>query len=205
MDSTESVTRGRERLVTMNQIVAWNLGYYRREAKMTQQEVAEPLGWTARAVSEAERSWESGRTREFDAQLLADLAIIFGVPVVAFFLPPEGAAGEGLHFADPAGDPRTMTDLMWLALHDSDDESATLTAYRRRYRAASHRYLDGHWPEEVARWFEPATDESALADRIIMIRSKAAAVRDEAAVIVRDSADALDAIADALEKRGGHA
>jgi transcriptional regulator with XRE-family HTH domain len=194
MDPTERAAEGRPRLVTMNQIVAWNMAWYRHEAKMTQQDVGEYLGWTARTVSEAERSWESGRTREFDAQLLTDLAIIFGVPVVAFFLPPEGEDAEGLHFADPAGDPRSMTDLMWLAMHDlGEDEHPALTAYRRRLRAAHSRYLDAHWAEESARYLDPVTDESLMEDRIALLESKIA--------IMRDALAAFEELPAAMRKR----
>ncbi len=168
------------RLVTMNQIVAWNIAWYRHAAGMTQQQVAERLGWPHNKVSEAERSWDGKRTREFDAQMLADLAAVFGIPVVAFFLPPLDDAGADLWFRAPDGEPRTMTDLMWLAMHDNDDESPALDAYRQRFRVQALQYTDKGWPAEVERWFTIPGQAEAMADRAAALRARAAGSRDAA-------------------------
>jgi transcriptional regulator with XRE-family HTH domain len=164
----------------VNQIVAWNIAWYRRAAGMTQLEVAERLGWPHNKVSEAERSWDGKRTRQFDAQLLADLADVFGIPVVAFFLPPITDDGPELYFPAPDGDPRTMTDLMWLAMHDSDDQSPALDAYRRRFRIQAQKYTDKGWPAEVERWFTIPGQAEAMADRAAALRARAAGSRDAA-------------------------
>ena len=168
------------RLVTINQVVAWNIAWYRRAAGMTQQQVADLLGWPHNKVSEAERSWDGKRTREFDAQMLADLAAVFGIPVVAFFLPPLDDAGAGLCFRAPDGEPRTMTDLMWLAMHDNDDESPALDAYRRRFRIQAQQYTDKGWPAEVERWFTLPGQAAAMEDRAAALRARAAGSRDAA-------------------------
>jgi transcriptional regulator with XRE-family HTH domain len=194
--ATANGTTGKPRLVTVNQVVAWNMAYYRRAAGMKQQDVADRLGWTARTVSEAERSWDSQRTREFDAQLLADLAAVFGVPVMAFFLPPEGHDGQDLFFPDPAGEPLDMTALMWLALHDRPDESEVLTAYRRRLRDVTTQLLDPQWAAEVARWLDRGGDKAAIADRAAALRTKAAAAQETAAALAAE----MNMLADELEK-----
>jgi len=171
----------RQRLVTVNQVVAWNIAWYRREAGMTQQQVADLLGWPQNKVSEAERSWDGKRTREFDAQLLAELAIVFGIPVVAFFLPPL-VDDTAIAFPDQAGDPRTMTELMWLVMHDSDDKSPALTAYRRRFRIQVQHYLGDDWLQEGDRWFAVPGEADVLADRAEALRARAANSRDAAAL-----------------------
>jgi transcriptional regulator with XRE-family HTH domain len=188
MDSTESVTVGKRRLVTMNQIVAWNMAWYRREAGMTQQQVGDHLGWTARAVSEAERSWDSGRTREFDAQLLADLAAIFEVPVIAFFLPPDETDGE-LRYPSPgsAGE-LDMTDLMWIVMHDNDSEGPAMEAFRTRILTAARARLTPEWAEEVARWLKKVTPDSFIEDQAAIWESEEASLersRDRAGQMAR--------------------
>jgi transcriptional regulator with XRE-family HTH domain len=168
------------RLVTVNQIVAWNISWYRRAAGMTQQQVADLLDWPHNKVSEAERSWDGKRTRQFDAQLLAELAGVFGIPIVAFFLPPLDDAGADLRFPSSDGEPRTMTDLMWLAMHDSDDQSPVLDAYRQRFRVQAQQYTDKGWPAEVERWFTIPGQAEAMADRAAALRARAAGSRDAA-------------------------
>src|SRR5262249_27531200 len=51
-----------ERRVTISQLVAYNLGFFRRAAGIDQRKMGELLGWSAASVSAAERSWESKRT-----------------------------------------------------------------------------------------------------------------------------------------------
>lgn len=177
----------RPRLVTINQVVAWNIAWYRKQAGMTQLQVAELLGWPQNRVSEAERSWDGKRTREFDAQIIADFAAVFGVPVVAFFLPPLEEA-DGLLFAGPDGDPRTMTDLMWLAMHDNDDETPALAAYRKRFRVQAQQYTDQGWPDEVDRWFAIPGEADVLADRAAALRAAAALAEETAAAYDRAAA-----------------
>ncbi len=172
--------RTQPRLVTINQVVAWNIAWYRRQAGLTQQQVADLLGWPHNKVSEAERSWDGKRTRQFDAQLLADLAAVFGIPIVAFFLPPLDDAAADLRFQAPDGEPRTMTDLMWLAMHDSDDQSPVLDAYRQRFRIQAQQYTDKGWPAEVERWFTLPGQAEAMADRAAALRARAAGARDAA-------------------------
>lgn len=150
VDDTGRTESGHE--VTVNQVVAWNLARVRRDAGLTQQQLAGKIGWTAASVSEAERSWDGKRTREFDARALAAIAVALGVPLSALFLPPEGAGD--LSFRDGAGQEHGMRDLMRVAIPDNDDETPVMGAYRKRWNAAGERYFgdDPDWMRLAARW-----------------------------------------------------
>jgi hypothetical protein len=45
--------------------------------------------WSNASVSAAERSWQGGRPRKFDANEILALSKIFDEPIAYFFLPPE--------------------------------------------------------------------------------------------------------------------
>lgn len=77
-----------------NQVIAWNMAYFRKSAKMTQEQLGEWLGWTNVAVSAAERSWDGKRVRKFDADEITAIAEVLDVPVAALFLPPPCAQGR---------------------------------------------------------------------------------------------------------------
>ena len=86
------------RHVTIDQIVAMNMRYWRRAAGMTQEDLGFRLGWSAANVSAAERSAEEGRDRRrFDADTLTALSLVIGVPLHAFFFPP-GDDGDGKRY-----------------------------------------------------------------------------------------------------------
>lgn len=87
-------------VLTVNQLVAYNLTRARRRAGWTQAEAAEKLnffggkGYTAATLGAAERSWKTGRSREFDANELAVFSLAFDQPIAFFFLPmSEKSAG----------------------------------------------------------------------------------------------------------------
>jgi transcriptional regulator with XRE-family HTH domain len=98
-------------LLSVNQVVAFNLMRARRRKGWTQEETAERLAaamnrrWTNATLSAAERSWQTGRTREFNADELFAFAEVFSVPVPFFFLPPEpeevDADAVHINFAKP--------------------------------------------------------------------------------------------------------
>jgi transcriptional regulator with XRE-family HTH domain len=175
---------GRE--VTVNQIVAWNIAWYRHEAGMTQRDLAELLGWPQHRISEAERSWDGKRTREFDAQLIADLAMVFGIPIVAFFLPPDD---EDCYFLAPDGTGRDMADLMILAMHDNDDQHEAMSAYRRRFRVQVDQYTDKSWTEEIDRWFAVPEEKGILEDRAAALQARAESSRRAAELDEQLAAD----------------
>lgn len=86
-----------EKVLSANQLVAFNMWRARRSSGWSQQEVAELLemytgrSWSNASVSAAERSWQGGRPRKFDANEILALTKIFDEPMVYFFLPPEDA------------------------------------------------------------------------------------------------------------------
>lgn len=81
---------------SINQVVAYNLMRARKASGMTQEELAQKLSectgkkWTNASVSAAERSWQTGRVKEFDANELLTFAILFDKSVSSFLIPvPE--------------------------------------------------------------------------------------------------------------------
>lgn len=163
VDDTGRTGSGHE--VTVNQVVAWNLARVRKDAGLTQQQLAEKIGWTAASVSEAERSWDGKRTREFSAQDLAVLALALGVPVAAFFLAP----GDEEHwFADGTGRRRGMGELMRRLFPDSEDDTDALNAYRARWNARMARYFadDPGIRAFADRWIGDRADRRMWAARL---------------------------------------
>ncbi|MFD5572231.1 helix-turn-helix domain-containing protein [Streptomyces cadmiisoli] len=86
-----------EKVLSANQLVAFNMWRARRASAWSQQEVAELLemytgrSWSNASVSAAERSWQGGRPRKFDANEILALSKIFDEPIAFFLLPPEDA------------------------------------------------------------------------------------------------------------------
>lgn len=143
------------REITVNQAVAWNIAWLRRAAGLTQDQLGDLVGWTGSKVSEAERSFDGKRVREFNAQELAVLAVGLGVPIAALLMPPgEDGNAEGYAFRDGTGGLRGMPDLFRLAIPDNDDGTAVMLAYRKRWNARARRRLadDPRWAELAARW-----------------------------------------------------
>jgi transcriptional regulator with XRE-family HTH domain len=175
---------------TLDQVVAWNIAWYRRAADMTQQELGRELGWPKNRVSEAERSWDGKRTREFNAQLLADLATALGVPLLALFLPPYEPDASYLFPAPGGRDLLGMDDLMWLVMPDAGGTTPAMNAYRNRFQAAVTRHLDDDWAREVASWLEKAEDKRLLADRAERLAARARELRG-AARELQELADAI--------------
>jgi transcriptional regulator with XRE-family HTH domain len=183
------------REVTLNQVVAWNLAWYRREARMTQKDLGDRIGWSNVAVSEAERSFDGKRIREFDAHILCALALALGVPLAALFLPPEDdGTGFTYAFAPPGwrGEPLPMSVLMEaLVMTDSDSQSSAMEGYRHRFRAAVSRYLDAEWTETIGGWMAEVDEPAARADRAERLRSRAQVFWDAAEEFI-EMADAID-------------
>lgn len=84
-----------EKVLSANQLIAFNMWRSRKSSGWSQQEVAELLEkytgrpWSNASVSAAERSWQGGRPRKFDANEVLALSKIFDEPIAYFFLPPE--------------------------------------------------------------------------------------------------------------------
>ncbi|MFH8369155.1 helix-turn-helix domain-containing protein [Streptomyces sp. NPDC018031] len=81
--------------MTVNELVSYNLLRARRAQGWTQQQLGEALGrytgraWSNASVSAAERAWQGGRPRKFDAEEIALFSRIFDVPFSYFLMPPE--------------------------------------------------------------------------------------------------------------------
>jgi transcriptional regulator with XRE-family HTH domain len=166
------------RLVTVNDVVSMNLGYFRKAAGLSQQELGERIGWLKSVVATAERSWAGRRTRNFTADDLIDIATGLGIPVAGLFLPPEddGVAVryvvDGLHSTGL----RPLGDLLPLVLDIVDGDSPALSAYRRRAIAAKPRapvwraheivrvFTDGTMTEAVLSEEETAAVDKAFGD-----------------------------------------
>ena len=186
------------RLVTVNQVVAWNIAWFRREAGLTQAQLAELLGWPQNRVSEAERSVTGKRTREFDAHTLTALSLALGVPLNAFFLPPLDDGTDVIYLTLPPGQDEHlgMAGLLGTALYgDHGDESGAMTAYRRRLLGAVGRYHGEEWRDEVAQWLRSAEGPEAARERAMRMRG------DRARLLA--DADDLGAWADAFDKAAG--
>lgn len=189
--------------VTIDQIVAMNMRYWRREAEMTQEELGELLGWSAANVSAAERSADEGRDRRrFDAGTLTSLSLALGIPLVALFFPPVDDGPEK-RYVFPAlpgnrdGDTELdMADLLeFVVMPDSDDDSELVDAYRRRFTAVVSDYLDAKWAREAARWLKVTESGEQRAARAAHLRNRRAELL-RTAVELGDLADAIDPAAD---------
>lgn len=189
VDDTGRTGSGRE--ITVNQVVAWNVAWLRKASGLTQEQLGERIGWTAAQVSEAERSWNGKRVREFDAQSLAAIAVGLGVPLPMLFLPP---AGEGFVFRDGTGEEHGMRDLMGLAVPDSYDETPVMETCRVRWNEAAMRYFgdDPSWLRLAARW---------AGDTARRRREIAGRLRDRRDDMLRHAAE-YDEMADDVEGGG---
>jgi transcriptional regulator with XRE-family HTH domain len=93
------------KVLSINQLVSYNMWRARRASTWTQQEVAELLEkytgrtWSNASVSAAERAWQGGRPRRFDASEIVALAKIFDEPMIYFFMPDE----MGNYYANHVG------------------------------------------------------------------------------------------------------
>ena len=135
------------RSVTLNQVVGYNMTWYRKAAGLTQEELGQRLGgWSKVAVSAAERSWEGKRVRKFDADELVAIARAFGVPVPALLLPPHDAGTAIIY--ELKGNSETelktqLTELVPYLLPSPDDQTPVMTAFRNRLMALGASHLTG--------------------------------------------------------------
>ncbi|MFF9084393.1 helix-turn-helix domain-containing protein [Streptomyces rubiginosohelvolus] len=86
--------------ITMNQVVAYNIAYFRKARGLTQEELGKRLeaitgkAWSKATMSAVERSWGGPRIRSFDADELTAFSQALGYPVNALLLPPEEDGGS---------------------------------------------------------------------------------------------------------------
>jgi transcriptional regulator with XRE-family HTH domain len=132
------------RRVTVNELVAYNMAFYRRAADMTQEQLGQKIGgWSTASVSAAERSWDGKRVRKFDADELFALAYVLGVPVGALLLPPEDhRAAVNYEVISPAEDEAVPAIILIVLaagggqMPAEQADSPVLRAYRGRLIAA---------------------------------------------------------------------
>jgi len=180
------------RRISINQVVAWNMAYFRRIADITQEGLGELIGGRPKtAVSADERSWDGKRTREFDAHSITLIAEALGVPIIALFLPPEDDGLSEQYVYDAGTGQGFMTDLMQAVLPNTGDRTPVMDAYRKRFQNAVTYYADPTFGEQVARFLRDATDDELRADRASRIRQRQADLEGVAAE--------LGEIAEALE------
>ena len=173
-------------VVTVNQVVAWNLAWYRHAAGLTQADLGHAIGWKKSAVSDAERSVSGKWTREFDAHTITVIAGTLGIPISALFLPPDDDGITVRYRVEVPGDDGfpillDMRDLLALTLPDYGSDTAAMGAYKDRLRAATARYFDEFWKAEVDRWLDEAGSEELRADFIARLRSRSNRLRAQVA------------------------
>jgi len=149
-----------ERRVTMNQIAAWNMAYFRRAAELTQEELGERLGWSKAIVSAAERSWDGKRVRQFTADDLMGIAMALRVPLAALLLPPDDDRTAVRYVIDiPGGEVQGSDALLSNVLSSYGDDSPAMDAYRKRIIAAGVRS-----PADLAEILEEVRRRAGLRD-----------------------------------------
>lgn len=167
------------------------MAWWRKKAGLTQQQLGERIGWTYTAVSEAEKTWDSGRTRKFNAPLLLALAAALGVPLAALLLPPEDAGPYEI--AMEGG----TAALMELIMPDLDAETAILEAYRERVRRAAVTWLPPDLAAGVSRLLGVLDDKRLAAVVVAGLRALAADARASL-----EGLELLDEMADRIEEAG---
>jgi transcriptional regulator with XRE-family HTH domain len=165
------------RHVSINQIVAYNVAYWRKVAGLTQEELGKLLGWSKAAVSAAERSWDGKRTRQFDADLIMTLAMVLDIPISALFLPPDddGIDKRYLFHIDqpPLTDCHNMYDLVLMLMSDpSEDDTQVMERYRERYFTTTNFYLGSGRSEEITKYVEDLTTEERIVDTLARAREQ---------------------------------
>lgn len=151
--------------ITPNRLVAYNMAYWRKVAGLTQEELATELNrfyekgnqWTNVSVSAAERSWDGKRVRQFDADIIMSLTTIFGLPLTAFFLPPEDDGVKQRYLMDlpqayALNSCMTMWDVLdvvtnvggtqWLEDDEDDVDNEEGMRMLRRLQETNERYRD---------------------------------------------------------------
>jgi transcriptional regulator with XRE-family HTH domain len=169
------------RHVSINQLVAYNLAYWRKVAGLTQEELGERIGWSKAAVSAAERSWDGKRIREFDADLLITFAMVLDIPVTALLLPPEddGIKERYLyHIQESMSSCHNMYDLINMIMSDpSQDDEPVMNRYRERYTTTVNFYLGAEAVDDLTRYFEDLTTEEKIVERLARSREQYEALR----------------------------
>jgi transcriptional regulator with XRE-family HTH domain len=148
---------------TVNQIVAYNVAYWRKAAGLTQEELGAELTkltghpWSKASVSAAERSWDgSRRARKFDADELLAICCALEIPLVALFLFPadDGIAAryEATYGPDTeyGATSRDMLGYLAPSFRPDDDDGPLLYQFHDRFEALVDQHFgEGHYAAEV--------------------------------------------------------
>lgn len=117
-----------------SQVVAHNVTRARELRGLTQVEVAERLtrftgtNWSQATIAQAEGSIAGNRVRQFTANELVALARTFDLPVLFFFLPPDGGSGRLVTDDAKRGHPWEYLMLLVLGHQGNFDVIADRTA-----------------------------------------------------------------------------
>lgn len=173
-----------DRVVSVNQIIGYNLARLRKAGGMTQDLLGEYLwgmtgiAWSRASISAAERSWDGNRIRKFDGDELLALSMALQVPVEAFFLPPAESDAVGVRVSSGNEDLTwTMGEyasILFPRLGPWSDGSSG--EYLRSLQDAFDRFAEGREPPE-----RPALDkEGALRQRRQVLMARLIALGDMA-------------------------
>lgn len=198
------------RHLAVNQVVAWNLAYFRKAAGLTQDELGARIGWSNAIVSAAERSWDGKRVRAFTADDIVTIAAAFGLPIVAMFLPPEDDGVDARYLLHlPVGELETacltMRDLMLRIVNPDEtggasDEYPIVKRYWDRYVTAINGYLRADRIGELAEYIEDLSTEERIVEHLARLRGQYEALRE----MISDNDHLQEALSDKLlEARGG--
>lgn len=170
--------------LTPNQVVAWNMAYFRKAAGLTQEEIGDRLGWSSAVVSSAERSWDARRIRQFTADDLVALAAVLRIPVPALFLPPEDDGVRVRYLTDV---PRyehggsecwDMATLMNFVLSEpSDGDDPAERRYRKRYVTAISSYLGADYAAALTGHLGDLAGDELVSHQLERLRDQYDALR----------------------------
>jgi transcriptional regulator with XRE-family HTH domain len=192
--------RAARRAVSVNQLVGYNMKWFREKAGLTQAELGQRLGgWSKGVVSAAERSWDSDRIRQFDADEIVAIAEVLDVPVIALLLPPpdSGTVVDYTFEADPAQ--MNASDLLRRVITDYQGDSKAMAAFRNRIsQVGATRFMESI-QKEADRIFAQARD--AAQQLLGESRDHALALQHDAEERYRQAITNLVPQAEQLERR----
>lgn len=193
------------KVITANQLVAYNITYWRNAKGMTQDELGVLLEaftgrpWSKATVSAAERSWDGKRIRQFDADELLALAEALEVPLAGLFLPPVDDGVEARYGIVTGSGRRgeeglSVRDLISYLVPDvSDEEEGNLAEFGRRLESAVDFHFGHGIMRDINRYTAGRSDQ--LQARLEMLREQREALRSLMGDIEREAAQIQEEIA----------
>lgn len=215
--NTERSTETKERrslpveVITPNQLIGYNMSYWRRKRHMTQEELGEHLerltgrNWSKASVSAAERSWDGKRVRQFDADEIMALANVLEVPLTAFWLLPTDD-GQTTQYAvsprpsstaDKALSGQEFVDYLISEMQDDEDLEPVLRHFAERFQAL----LDSHFEEGT---FDILIQHASGEVQVLELKRKEERYRNYARTL-RNIVDELERESDGIAQHLGEA